>query len=252
MDNSANNMSEKLVRYLDGELSGNEKVNFEKQIAADKDLQNELEALQLTREAVRSYGLKQQVAAIHQQMMNELQSPVRKISHTRQIARFSIAIAATVLVVFLASVIFKSNNLSSDKLFAENYHSYELSTTRDGVSTETPIEKAYKEKDYKQVTLLGDRSVNNVKDIFLSAMSYLELKNDNKSIEEYRKVIAKNESAGTNVLKDAAEYYLALACLRTKDYDHALELMNKIHDDPGHLYHEKITDKLIRNVKRLR
>jgi len=83
-------------------------------------------------------------------------------------------------------------------------------------------------------------------------MAYMELRNDIKAIEEYKKVIAKNESAGTNILKDEAEYYLALAFLHNKDYDHALEMMNKIHNDPNHIYNEKITAKLINEVKSLR
>jgi negative regulator of sigma E activity len=70
-------MSEKLVQYLDGELSGSEKDDLEKQLVTDRGLQAELESLKLAREAIRSYGLKQQVTGIHQQMMNELQTPVR-------------------------------------------------------------------------------------------------------------------------------------------------------------------------------
>jgi tetratricopeptide (TPR) repeat protein len=252
MDNSINNISEKLVQYLDGELPGRAKEDIEKQLASDSDLQNELENLQLARGVVRSYGLKQRVGSIHQQMMNELQTPVKKISSARRIIRYGIAIAASVLFVILGSVIYNSNSVSSDKLFAENYHSYEVSITRDGGTTEKAIEKAYKGKDYKQVTVLGDTSENNLKDIFLSAMAYMELKNDIKAIEEYKKVIAKNESAGTNILKDEAEYYLALAFLHNKDYDHALEMMNKIHNDPNHIYNEKITAKLINEVKSLR
>lgn len=252
MDNSTNNISEKLVQYLDGELSGSEKENIEKQLASDRDLQNELENLQLARGVVRSYGLKQQVGSIHQQMINELQTPVRKISSNRRIIRYGIAIAASVLVVILGAVIYNSNSVSSEKLFAENYHSYEVSTTRNGGTTETAIEKAYKEKDYKQVTVLADTSINNIKDLFLTAMAYMELKNNVKAIEEYKKVIAKNESAGTNMLKDEAEYYLALAFLHNKDYDHALEMMNKIHNDPNHIYNEKISAKLIDKVKSLK
>ena len=251
MDNSTNNMSEKLVQYLDGELSGREKDDLEKQLVTDKDLPGQLESLKLAREAIRGYGLKQQVAGIHQQMMSEFQTPVKKISSTRLIIRYSIAIAASVLVVLLGRVIYNSNNLSSDKLFADNYHSYELSTLRGDDSEETPVEKAYKEKNYKLVTELADSS-GIIKNIFLSAMSYLELKNDARTIQEFKKVIGKNESAGTNVLKDAAEYFLSLAYLRNKNYDQALKLMNKIYDNPNHLYYEKITGKLIQNVKKLR
>jgi tetratricopeptide (TPR) repeat protein len=250
MANSTNNTSEKLVQYLDGELSGIDKDDLEKQLAEDKNLQNELENLQLAREAVRSYGLKQHVAAIHNQMMNEVQTPVRNISKTRRIVRYSIAIAASVVIVFLASTIFRSNSLSSDKLFAENYHGYDLNISRDGAAG-SAIENAYNARNYKQVTALTDTSTA-IKNIFLSAMSYLELKDDNKAIEKYKIVIARNESAGTNMLKDEAEYFLSLTYLRNKDYDHALELMNKIYNDPGHTYHEKITGDLMHKVEKLK
>lgn len=251
MDNSTNSMSENLVQYLDGELLGSEKDDLEKQLAADKDLQNELENLKLAREAVHSYGLKQQVSRIHHQMMSELQAPVRKISSTRRIIRYSIAIAASVVIVFMATTIYNSNNLSSDKLFAENYHTYELSRPRDGGVAETTIEKTYKAKDYYSVTLLADTS-NNVKELFLGGMANLELKYPSQAIRRFEKVLFTNETAGTNSFKDESEYYMALAFILDKQYDRAEKLLQQIKDNPSHLYHEKITDKLIRNVKKLR
>ena len=80
MDNSTNNRSEKLLQYLDGELPAIEKDDLEKQIAQDKDLQNELENLKLAKASIRSYGLKQKIAGIHEEMMNEVQAPVRNIN----------------------------------------------------------------------------------------------------------------------------------------------------------------------------
>ena len=65
MDNSTPDMSEKLILYLDGELSDSEKSNLEQQLAADKALQDELESLQSTRQAIKLYGLKQKVASVH-------------------------------------------------------------------------------------------------------------------------------------------------------------------------------------------
>lgn len=251
MDNSTNNMSEKLVQYLDGELSGSEKDDLEKQLAADKNLQDELESLELAREAVRSYGLKQQVGGIHQQMMEELQTPVRKISSTRRIIRYSIAVAATVLVVFLGTTIYNANNPSSEKLFADNYHTYELSTVRDGGIIETAIEKAYKEKNYDRVIQLAD-TASNEKGLFLSAMAYLELKKPAFAISRFNRVLLINETAGTTTFKEVSEYYLALALILDKQYDRAEKLLQQIKDDPNHLYNEKITGKLIRSVKKLR
>ena len=49
--------------------------------------------------------------------------------------------------------------------------------------------------------------------------------------------------------KDGAEYYLALAHLRNRDFDESIELMTKVHDDPNHMYHERFSSKYIKKVK---
>ncbi|MDP4261594.1 MAG: hypothetical protein Q8941_03585 [Bacteroidota bacterium] len=254
MNNSTNDMSEKLVKYLDGELAGAEKEDIERQLAADPALQEELETLKLAREAVRSYGLQKQVAGIHRQMMNEAQAPVRNIGSTRRIIRYSMSIAAGIFIIFLGITTYNYLTISANKLFNDNYRPYELPTNRDMTNLAiSPVEKAYREKNYAEVIrLAGINDSLPVKENFLLAMSYLELKDDSKAITNFKKVIIANESEATNVRKEEAEYYLSLTYLRSKDYDHALELMNKIQDNPNHLYHEKITGNLVTKIKRLR
>jgi hypothetical protein len=80
----------------------------------------------------------------------------------------------------------------------------------------------------------------------------MELKNIPKAIDGYKKVISLNETANTTIFKDESEYYLSLALVQYKDYKAALPLMQKINKDPNHLYHEKISSKLIRKVKWLK
>jgi len=254
MDNSTHNTSELLVQYLDGELSGSEKDDLEMQLKVDASLKAELESLQLAREAVGLYGLKQQVSAVHQQMMNELQAPVVKINPARRIVRYSMAIAASVLLIFLSITAYIFFTLSPDKLFADNYHSFELSTTRGGNEAEpTAIEKAYREKNYKEVTDLTTKwSEPDIRDEFLAGISSLELNKSSEAIHFFNGVIKLNETRDKPIYKDETEYYLALSYLKNKDYDLALELMNKIHNDPDHLYHKKITNKLILRVKMLK
>jgi tetratricopeptide (TPR) repeat protein len=251
MDNSTFNMNELLIRYLDGELTGNEKIEFENRLSADKLLQEEFQSLQLTRESVRSYGLKQKVAAIHEQMMDELSTPVRKISSTRRFVQYSLAIAASLLLIFISIQAYTFFTLSSDKLFSQNYRSYELNTVRSSGTEPTAIEKAYQEKQFNEVVTLSENS-NDIKINFLAAMANMELKNTSKAIEGYKKVITLNQATNTNMFKDEAEYYLSLALVQNKDYREALPLMQKIHDDPNHLYHEKVSSKFIRKVKWLK
>jgi len=249
MDNSTHDMSEKLIQYLDGELPAAEKAEFEKQLAQNKQLKEELDNMVLARKAVRAYGLKRQVAGIHEEMMAEMQPPVKNMKNSRRVIAYTLAVAATVLLVFVAWNLFAPATVSAGKLFADNYRTYELTTTRDG-STESPIEKAYREKNYQLVTTLADTSVS-IKNAFLDAMSNIELGNNLRAIDKLVTIQRQNQNAGTNILKDETEYYLALLYLRIKHYIPSLNLMNKIHDDPSHLYHERISDKLLHDVRKM-
>jgi tetratricopeptide (TPR) repeat protein len=254
MDNSTHHMSENLVQYLDGDLTGPEIEKMELLLAADKNLKDDLESLKVTRQAVLIFGLQQKVSGIHGQMMQEMGTPVRKMSSARRIIRNSFAVAAS--VVLIAGIVLGYNfyNLSSHKVFASNYHSYELNTLRDADSLQlSPVEIAYREKDYLKVTgLYSSSSSNPVKETFLAGMSDVELGNNARAIEKFKKVIADNEPDKTNLFKDEAEYYLALTYLRNEDYDFAIDVLRKIKENPGHLYHEKVTGKLIRQVKMLK
>jgi tetratricopeptide (TPR) repeat protein len=253
MDNFTPDMSERLVLYLDGKLSDSEKNTLEQQLAADKTLRGELESLQSTREAVKLYGLKQKVASIHGQMMEELKAPVKKISSIRRAIRYSVAVAASLLLIVGGYLAYNFFTLSPDKVFASNYRSYELVTVRDGgIEERSLLEEPYILKEYaKVVSIQFDRPFT-IKEFFLRAMSYSELADNAKAIEEYKKVIAQNEAAKTNAFQLQAEYYLALCYIRNADYDFAIDLLNKIKDDPNHLYNEKVSRKLIRQVKMLK
>ena len=119
-------------------------------------------------------------------------------------------------------------------------------------STESKIEKAYREKNYTEVINLNANSVLSVKDIFLTAMSYLETNDPSRAISNYQVVIADVKDDKNSALKDAAEYYLALAYLKNNDYDQAIELMNTIHDNSSHQYKSKFSRKYINKIKRLK
>ena len=254
MDNFTRYDEEKLMRYIDGEMMGEEKQEFEKLIADDASLKQVIESLQLAKEAVNQYGLKEKVNGIHKQMMKEMktQSPVRSISNVRRIIRYSVAVAASVLLIFAGIEGYKFYNLSPNNLFAENYTAYELTTTRDGAATESAIEKAYREKNFGEVIKLNESSVVSISDIFLTGMSLLERGDIPKAISSFQVVIADTKEDKTTMLKDAAEYYLALAYLKNRDFDQAIELMTAIQHNSSHLYKAKFSNGYINRVKRLK
>ena len=244
-----------LMRYLDKEMLPGEKAEFEKKLLLEPALQDEMENMQLVKEAVKSLGVKNRVASLHKEMMNELgkATPVRTISKLQRFIRYSVAVAASVLLIFLGLEGYNFYKLSPNRLFAENFTDYELSTTRSGTDKpESNIEKAYREKKYNEIIRLNAISVLSAKDIFLTGLAYLKINDPSKAITNFQVVLADLGNENSSTLKDESEYYLALAYLKNTDFDQAIELMNKIHSNPAHLYTGKFSRKFIRNVKMLK
>lgn len=253
MDNSTPDITSLLIDHIDGVLPATEKQQLEKQLAADNIIKDQWENLLGTTEAVKLYGLQQKIGTIHREMMTELQTPVRTISPVRRIVRYSVAVAASVLLVVLGITGYNFYKLSPDKVFTDNYSSYELSNTRGTGSEITAAEKAYQEKNYKEVINIHDSgSEAGQLTQFLAGLSSLELDNNSKAITCFKEVIETNRQTNDKLLEDEAEYYLSLSYIRNRDYDYALEILKKIQDDPGHLYNEKITSQLMRQVKLLK
>jgi len=254
MDNSTQGMSEKLVMYLDGEITGQEKADLEKQLDASPELQEELSSLRQTRAAIQYFGLKDKVAGVHQQMMLELAAPVIPISRGRKILRYSMAAAAAVILLVGSWLAYSFFSLSPDKVFASGYHTYELSNMRSGDgNSSTAIEKAFEGNQFDEVLKLYQEGAGaGIRDRFLTAVAALEKKNDPLAIRLLKEQLESNRLSSKPVYNDDSEYYLALGYVRNKDYDFALPLLQKIKDDPEHTYNSKVTTRLIRKVKLLK
>ncbi|MER3498447.1 MAG: hypothetical protein C4308_07330 [Chitinophagaceae bacterium] len=253
MNNSTQN-TELLMRYIDSELSGAEKQAFEQQLTGNAELKKEYNSFLLAKQAVNSYGIQQQVATVHKTMMQEFKSSAKVvgINSRRKIIRWTIAVAASVLLIFIGIQGYNFYQLSADKLFNEQYSGYELGTTRDSQNLSL-IETAYKSNNYQQVVNLVKKQENaSAEDRFLQGLSYLQLNNLAEAIQSFNAVISINKGTNQGRYKDEAEYYLALSYLKNRDYDQAVALMKNIHNDPNHLYHKKFSDRFIRKVKMLK
>ena len=92
--------------------------------------------------------------------------------------------------------------LSSDKVFASNYQAYELVTVRDLNTDETAIERAYREKKYKEVMRIHDAGEDlTIKGEYLCGTAALELKENVKAIDCFKKVLEENKKTGQSILK---------------------------------------------------
>jgi hypothetical protein len=112
-----------------------------------------------------------------------------RMNKVRRIVRYSVTVAASVLLIIVCIVGYNFYRLSSDRLFAENYSAYELTNAHgENDSAESKIEKAYREKNYGEVIKLNTNSVLSIKD-FLTAMSFLEINDISRAIRNFQVVL---------------------------------------------------------------
>jgi tetratricopeptide (TPR) repeat protein len=166
-----------------------------------------------------------------------------------EVVRVLLAVTGGVLLILLIVASYRFYRLSPKALYDQAYVEYKLSLEGDYLLGATPVEKAYRAglldsviKESKKKQGFTDL------DYLLIGLAHMQRQDYGSAIEPLRLVNLWNESD----YKQEGEFYLSLAYLRNKDYDKALELMNRIRRDPEHTYHEQITGKLIRNVRILK
>src|SRR6476659_7175620 len=93
-----------LLQYLDNELDDATKATVEQRLAREAELKEQLSQLQLAREAVRLYGLKQQVKQIGLQFRtSESTQVIPKASRIRYIGKWSLRVAA-IFILMIAGI----------------------------------------------------------------------------------------------------------------------------------------------------
>jgi tetratricopeptide (TPR) repeat protein len=147
-------------------------------------------------------------------------------SHARRVIRSTISVLATILLIAVIVFAYNFYRLSPSRIFRHHFHAYDLPAETDtaGIAAKHFLE--------------GSRLLKN---------------NDaEKAITEFQSVLDQNKKQKVSRWNDEAEYYLALAYIKDKDYDLALPLLRKIRDDKQHLYHKQVSARLIRQVKMLK
>lgn len=250
MDESLHPREEQILRYLDGEMTAEERTAFEAQLALDAALREEVEAMRFSVEAASLYGVHTQVASIHREAVAQY-SPARqgRVVPLRRVVRYTMAVAASILLIFIAVQGYRFYNLTPEGLYEDSFIAYNLSPVRGDEPGFTDLEKAYSEEQYNTVIRMARENgrVLNPREVFVAGLSSLQLNDASAAIPWFRRL---NEQG--NPFQPDAEFYLSLAYLKDKDYDRALVLMRKIHSDPRHPYHDRITQRMINDTRMLK
>jgi hypothetical protein len=243
-----------LLRYFDKQMNASEQQLFEKKLEDDPLLKQELEKLQLLNNAIKYYSINSQVNEIRklyevQGHLNEkVDTGKAKVFKMSKALRVSIIAAASIILVLSGAVTYTIYQLSPGKVFNESYVSYNINSSRSSQNRNTRIEDAYSNGDFNTVIKLSDESPLTYQDELLKGISYMQLNLLPDAIIQFNRILNEKESN----FKQDAEYYLALTYIKDNDYKNALPLLIKIRENKSHLYHNQVTQKIIREVKLLK
>ena len=244
--------TEKLIQYLDGELQGEEFEILQKDLANDQSLREELENLQLAREAAHRYGLKSRINDIHSEMMQEIKQdkPV-KSTVIRMFAQYGLRVAAVLIALVGLSALYQYFTASPEKLFSENYQPYSIHETR-GIPVNSRLLENYRHGNMDSVIMeFNSLSVPEPEEYILTGIAFLESNQPGKAIGTFNKLIQQNADAKTDFFEDDAEYYLAMSYLKNGEPHKALPILEKIQADPSHPYNSRLSKWFILKVKSL-
>ncbi len=236
-----------LIRYLDGQLPAGEKEELEARLVSDEALRQRLTSLRVAIQAVEQFGTMQTVQAVHTEMMKELKAPQKTtVVSFGKTLRYTVAIAASLVILFMGVRFYQAAQLSPDKIYNESFVDFNVSSARGNESGLSETEKQYLQKQYEAVTA-GIRSLNlNAKDSLLIGLSYLQMGRIAQAIGFFQPL-----AFTANDYQQDAEFYLALSYLKNRSYNKALPLMEKIKNDPAHLYHNQLSIDAVNKTKKL-
>lgn len=175
-------------------------------------------------DAIRSYGLKQNISRIHTEMMQSMHG--HRTTPVRPLYPMLMKMAAAVLFLVFATGIFIYTTSTPQSLFESRFHPYENTAQRG--SNDQP---------------------GFIHQKFDDGQSYLRNGDVQRAIITFAGILGENARSANKVLNDDAEYYLALAYLKDEQPENALPILEKIHNDTNHLYHDEVSSWFLFKAK---
>lgn len=240
-DNSTDDITEMLIRYMDKELSSDEIPAVEKLLQEDADTNERYQLLLAAKQAIRSQGLKRRVSNLQNEYLQNNASikqgktKLIRLSFTKTITR----IAAVFILAIAGYGIYEYNTTSYESVFNNNFSNYDLPVNR-SANTITSIDSLYNLAKYSAViAALQTKPQKDQQDYFIEAQSYLHLNNTEKAIEDFKAVQNLNENSTEKYFEDETDYYLALAYIKSGNVEEGKNELNKIMSDKTHLYYNQ-------------
>ncbi|MDP4184605.1 MAG: hypothetical protein Q8862_05520 [Bacteroidota bacterium] len=245
--------SEEIEGYLENELSAEMMASFEDELMYNPGLEEEVNLYDEINQAIAESDVMDLRAKLEDIRGIEEQKP-----KTRGISRFlhvrnswKVAAACVVVSLALSGTMQYFSYQGTGDLYGEFYSKYQPSGVfRSGSASESVLVKAlqkYNEQRYNEALSLFKivirQNANDPTGNFYTGMSYQELKQYQKAIYHYDKVIRNQD----NLFVEQAQWYMGLCLLQTNDKKRAAYVFGKIAEGDG--YYSQKANKILYKIK---
>jgi hypothetical protein len=158
-------------------------------------------------------------------------------------------VAAAVIVVCFITAFYEYRRMTPAALYKENYQPYLIAQNR-GISDSDSLESIFRSgRPADVIRAFRSLAAPGIQDYFLAGNAFLNAGDASHAIQAFLVLCQKNEQAHTHLLEEDTEYYLAMSYLENKQPVAALPLLEKIHRDPNHPYHDKVGSWWLQKVR---
>ncbi|WP_143473764.1 hypothetical protein [Flavilitoribacter nigricans] len=240
-----------ILKYLQGKLPEEDRVDFERQLREDAALAEAVERekeVQIAVDLIARYRKREQVAAIAEGLEEEApkRMPLAKVAGSFLLQPMG-RVAAGVLLLIVAGFVFLQQRYSDAAIMRSFGQRYELDLTDKGGGAQEETLKAamenYKAGNYEQALEQFSGLPNTINEYWLVQLFIgnceLELKRYQSAADTFSRIVGESE-----FYEETARWYLALAQLGANRGDQARATLNAI--APGQFNYTKSQQMLSR------
>ncbi|MGC9471651.1 MAG: hypothetical protein ACP5D1_08910 [Bacteroidales bacterium] len=247
------NYPEFIERYLDGEMSPEEKTWFEKEIEDNPELGDEIQLRREVNEAIMEEDviqLRMQLDSIHRKHQAEKIRAVRRRPALRRVV-LAASSAAVLTVFILLGGRYWWGNVAPEKIFHRYYEPYEMPVYREaGTATDLLFLKAmetYQNREFDRAIELFEEVLaldgTKMDASLMSGISKIETERYGEATTNFRRIIEHRD----NMFMDQAEWYLALSYLMKGETGKATALFEQIAGEEG--TYRKEAREILRKIR---
>lgn len=244
-DNSTNDLTEQLIKYIDDELPPEERAAIKNLLQNDEAVKERYENLVIAKGAVRSIGLQGKVRELQQQYLSEANAeqtttePTKIIKPAFNIKRI-MQIAAVFIIAVIGYGLYEYSTTNNTSVYAKNFISYQLPVARGGAQQTSNIDSLYRASNYTALISAFTAKKNKTqKDNFLAGLAYLQTNNAAQAINALQHVQQLNNKINQQYFTQETDYYLLLAYIKANNINAAQQQLNFILANVHHSYYQK-------------